>query len=166
MSVKTSLTLSLAAVALLLSGCGSESKPQAVPDLRGERLDVAERHLDDTGLEYERIGGGALGIVVRSHWRVCDQEPTPGVRARKVRLIVARTCLRVPPARARPIVPDLVGRDLDEAKDLLEELGFRYDVVSWDVGEPVADRLWEVCDQAPRGGAESGFVELYVERDC
>jgi hypothetical protein len=78
---------------LLLAGCGGRAaKPQRVPDLRGDRLDVAEARLRDRGLDWEELGGGTLGILVRSHWQVCDQDPDPGDRASKVSLIVERDC--------------------------------------------------------------------------
>jgi hypothetical protein len=76
--------------AALAGGCGGEAKP--VPDVEGKRLDVAQEILDDEGLEYEVIGGGALGVIVRSNWEVCDQRPRAGVEAQSVNLVVARSC--------------------------------------------------------------------------
>lgn len=66
-----------------------------VPDLQGERLDVAEDELDGKGLRYTEIGGGAFGIVVRSNWTVCSTEPSGGAQVSKgarVKLIVDRSC--------------------------------------------------------------------------
>jgi hypothetical protein len=80
------------ALAFAVVGCGGKATLHRVPDLRGERLDVAEARLEARGLDWEELGGGALGIVVRSHWYVCDQEPRPGKKARTVRLIVERDC--------------------------------------------------------------------------
>jgi hypothetical protein len=77
MRVKSSL-ISAASV-LALAGCGS-NEPQVVPDVRHERLDVAEERLDSLGLGYEEIGGGTFGIVVRSEWEVCRQERLRGRR--------------------------------------------------------------------------------------
>jgi PASTA domain-containing protein len=68
------------------SGSGSEK----VPDLVGERLDVAEDELDSLGIDYKEIGGGTFGIVVRSNWEVCETRPEAGARATTVRLIVER----------------------------------------------------------------------------
>ena len=79
MQVKRTLTqLALVPVVALLAGCGGDADPQQVPDVRGQRLDVAEERLDRSGLDYEEIGGGTFGIVVRSNRRVCEQEPQPG----------------------------------------------------------------------------------------
>jgi beta-lactam-binding protein with PASTA domain len=66
-----------------------------VPDEVGKRLDVAESDLGDAGLTYQEIGGGALGIIVRSNWTVCQTEPAAGSTVgsgRSVKLIVARSC--------------------------------------------------------------------------
>ena len=56
--------------------CGGEAN--RVPDVEGERLDVAQELLDDAGLGYEVIGGGALGVIVRRNWQVCEQRPRAG----------------------------------------------------------------------------------------
>jgi hypothetical protein len=91
MKVKPALLAGI--VPLLLVGCGTGSAPtRRVPDVRGERLDVAEALLRDRGLEFDEFGGGTFGILVRSNWEVCDQDPAPGRRAGHVRLIVDRDC--------------------------------------------------------------------------
>lgn len=77
-------------LAVLAGGCGGETN--RVPDVEGKRLDVAQEVLDDAGLGYEVIGGGLLGVVVRSNWEVCEQRPQAGVRAKTVDLVVARSC--------------------------------------------------------------------------
>jgi hypothetical protein len=79
-------------VAGLLAGCGGSAEPVRVPDVRGQRLDVAEARLDARGLQWEEIGGGAFGVVVRSHWYVDEQIPRPGRKATTVRLIVEPNC--------------------------------------------------------------------------
>jgi hypothetical protein len=57
-----------------------------------EPLNAAEDELDARSLEYEAVGGGLFGIVVRSHWTVCRQVPQAGTRAKHVTLFVARDC--------------------------------------------------------------------------
>jgi hypothetical protein len=83
-------------LAFVAGGCGGEANP--VPDVEGERLDVAQELLDDAGLGYEVIGGGDLGVLVRRNWQVCEQRPRPGRRAKSVDLIVGRSCIGTVPA--------------------------------------------------------------------
>lgn len=80
--------------AVLAGGCGGEANREAkrVPHVEGKRLDVAQEILDDAGLRYEVVGGGALGVIVRSNWEVCEQRPRAGRRAKTVDLEVARSC--------------------------------------------------------------------------
>src|SRR5262249_48971091 len=77
----------------------------AVPDLTGQALDVAERRLDDLGLNSSRVGGGLFGVVIPSDWDVCEQAPPPGSSARRgstVRLLVDRPDACSPlPSRVR-----------------------------------------------------------------
>jgi hypothetical protein len=81
----------VALIALLAGGCGGEAN--RVPQVEGKRLDVAQELLDDAGVGYEVIGGGALGVLVRSNWEVCRQRPRAGKKAKTVDLIVARSCV-------------------------------------------------------------------------
>ena len=85
----TALILTAAA---LLVGCGGTAEPKRVPDVRGQRLDIAEARLDARGLQWEEIGGGVFGVVVRSNWYVDEQIPRPGAKTTTVRLIVVRDC--------------------------------------------------------------------------
>jgi hypothetical protein len=68
-------------------------KPAAIvePNVTGQRLDVAEMHLDAKRLRYREVGGGTFGVVVRSNWNVCSQEPSAGAKnPGRVNLIVGR----------------------------------------------------------------------------
>ena len=78
----------------LLNGCGDDA-PIDIPDVVGERLDVAIEELQDVGLEGEAIGGGVFGIVEESNWHVCEQRPAAGQSAEapdSVKLVVEREC--------------------------------------------------------------------------
>jgi hypothetical protein len=67
--------------------------PPVVPDVTGQRLDVAELHLRAKHIRYREVGGGTFGILVRSNWTVCEQEPQAGTAANgRVSLIVDRAC--------------------------------------------------------------------------
>ncbi|HEV8603171.1 MAG TPA: PASTA domain-containing protein [Gaiellaceae bacterium] len=139
------------------AGCGgSEVKP--VPDVAGERLDVAQDELDDLGLGYEVIGGGVFGVVVRSHWQVCEQHPGPGGRAKSVHLVIARSCGEPQPAGG---VPDVTGLRLDVAERELGERGLEYYVYAGD--EVIIRSNWTVCGQYPEPGGRPAEVDLYVE---
>jgi beta-lactam-binding protein with PASTA domain len=153
--------ISLVVLAVSLTGCGTR-EARRVPDVRGDRLDVAEQQLGDRGLDFEEVGGGAFGIVVRSNWRVCDQDPRAGRTARSVRLIVDRDC---EPPPVVPTVPDVIGENLDEAEEDLDAAGVGYSVEAGDE-EPIVEHLWEVCGETPAPGTRTDFVELYVARDC
>lgn len=67
-----------------------------MPDLLGERLDVALSDLDGLGFgedDVELVGGGTFGILDESNWFVCEQRPEPGdTTLENLRLIVDRTC--------------------------------------------------------------------------
>jgi serine/threonine protein kinase len=64
----------------LLDRGGAAAGEQAIelPDVAGERLDIAEQELRDLGLRIRREGGGLLGIVVPENWEVCDTNPEGG----------------------------------------------------------------------------------------
>lgn len=150
------------AALFFLAGCGG-SEPRSVPDVRYERLDVAEDRLDRLGLGYQEIGGGAFGVVVRSEWMVCRQEPDAGRKARTVRLIVDRSC--APPPVEKVVLPDLVGDRLEAAERALERRNVAYRVASW-TGGRVLRAGARVCDQEPDAGRRAANVTLYVAADC
>lgn len=159
-------TFLLIAAVFVLAGCGESAKPKRVPDVREQRLDLAEGRLDARGLDWEEIGGGTLGIVVRSHWWVCDQEPTPGTLGRTVKLVVERECPLPPPTET--VVPNVIGQSLEDADDELDNLRIAHDAETYDGDDdvPLVEHLWEVCGQDPAPGSRGSYVELYVDRDC
>ena len=154
---------------LLVAACGEGREDRVVPDVRGERLDRAERLLAEQKLDASETGAEGAAGLVRKNWTVCAQHPAPGKLARSVRLVVARTC--APRAAESPepqavIVPDVTGESLEDAK---EELHARGLIVGYstDDGDPVlVDRLWHVCDQEPYGGERARFVHLDVAHVC
>jgi beta-lactam-binding protein with PASTA domain len=154
--------IGLLAVAVLVAGCGREER--RVPDVTGQRLDVAQERLEAAGLAYDTLGGGTFGVVVRSNWFVCEQNPNPGVVAETVKLIVERSC---PTPRPTPgVVPNVTGWRLDHAQDRLARLGFTFENYASDGGPIRRAERWIVCDQYPPGGEVAENVELHVEHDC
>jgi beta-lactam-binding protein with PASTA domain len=135
--------------ALAVAGCGAPSEP--VPDVVGERLDVAKSEVEDAGYDAEEIGGGTFGIVVESNWTVCDTDPPAGQTGDgTVKLIVDRVCEtatmdaaaeqsaaaqgtpkkkrkrrnRQPaPAPAHVTVPNVVGMDHQAAQNHMQDVG-------------------------------------------
>lgn len=82
--------IALFACVAALAGCGGTLTPKRVPNVKYERLDVAEARLEARGLQWEEIGGGAFGVVVRSNWYVREQIPKAGKKATIVKLVVER----------------------------------------------------------------------------
>jgi beta-lactam-binding protein with PASTA domain len=146
---------------LALAGCGNASG-KVVPAVRGERLDVAENTLDSVGVGYAIVGGGAFGVVVRSHWTVCSQAPAPGSVAASVTLYVDRSC----PSDTAGVVPDVEWETLDDAREELEAAGFQVDAESLDSDSIIVESNWTVCDQAPLAGHRGRTVVLEVAHDC
>ena len=158
---KTAAAVASLLAGLTLAGCGA-TVPKAVPDVTGQRLDMAQDTLDATGLRYSTVGGGAFGIVVRSHWVVCRQTPRARARATSVTLYVGRVC----PSSRASIVPDVVDQTLEDARSTLEDAGFGVTAESLD-GDPIlAESLWTVCDQKPEPGHRGRSVVLEVAQDC
>ena len=49
-----------------------------VPDVVGQRLDIAKRQLGLRRFEVDVDGGGLVGVVRERNWRVTKQSPAPG----------------------------------------------------------------------------------------
>ena len=151
---------------LFVAACGGGSEPRVVPDVRGERLDRAERLLADQKLDWDEERDSGVSVLVRANWTVCAQTPAPGKLARRVVLRVAKRCPAAATTRKPPLLPWLIGSDLHEAKEELDAICVSYSVVT-DDGDPVlVDRLWTICDQTPGGGTRAANVELRVEHEC
>jgi len=157
-TIRLLVLLCAVVVLLVTAGCGGR-ETKVVPLVAGQRLDLAKDELDDVGVGYEVTGGGALGVVVESHWRVCEQHPGPGRRANSVELVVARSCPGTAARRGR--VPDVTGLRLDVAERELGERALEYYVYADD--EVIIRSNWTVCSQYPEPGDRAVEVELYVE---
>lgn len=60
-----------------LSGDETVITRTAVPDVTGERLDVAHERLKRAGFMVKEEDGGLFGSVVDSNWEVVEQDPAP-----------------------------------------------------------------------------------------
>jgi beta-lactam-binding protein with PASTA domain len=150
------------ASAFAAAACG-HTEPRRVPNVTGLQLDAAEARLDARGLDSSVEGGGTFGVIVRSHWQVCEQVPRPGRKATEVTLVVERACSGVPAVRPN-IVPDVEYETLPEAQVELREAGLGWEVEA--DGHVLVPSNWEVCDQVPSPGEWGDSVELYIEQDC
>jgi serine/threonine-protein kinase len=74
---------------------GGTPAPATVPDLRGARLDFAEKFLDRVGVSHDTSGGGTFGIIDRGNWTVCTTTPAgaaPLPPDTSVKLFVEHSC--------------------------------------------------------------------------
>jgi len=88
------VTSAVLAVTLLVAGCSGEAAV-TMPDVVGKGLDVAISDVKRAGIddEVEVLGGGMFGVVDKSNWTVCSQEPQNGAEVSSApRLTVDRTC--------------------------------------------------------------------------
>lgn len=79
-----------------MAGCGSDD-PIAMPDVTGQKLDVAYDKIKNAGFDdKDKVkveGGGLFGVVVESNWTVCEQQPAAGKNiSEDPSLIVDRSC--------------------------------------------------------------------------
>ena len=162
------LILGIIALAVVLTSgaCGGDASE--VPDVVGQRLDVARSDVEDAGYDVEVLGGGLFGVVVEANWYVCEQRPVPGTTGSgSVTLVVDRSCgsatepgsgEQTPGAGAGAetfVMPDLVGTVLQDAQDRLQSLG-SYVLDQEDASGlgrfQVLDSNWIVCRQSPAPG--------------
>ena len=141
----------------------------SLPDLVGERLDVAEDALDDLGIDYEEIGGGTFGVVDASNWTVCAQDPEAGVETTSVELVVARpgecdASTQGDSDGSTDSIPKLAGVRLDVAEDQLEDLGIASEIIGGGTFGVLDHTAWEVCSTRPRAGQSAQVVKLIVDR--
>lgn len=88
------VTSAVFAVTLLIAGCSGKAAV-TMPDVVGKGLDVAISDVKRAGIdkEVEVLGGGVFGVVDKSNWKVCSQEPQSGAGVSSApRLTVDRTC--------------------------------------------------------------------------
>ena len=95
-----------------LAACSS-SQVKVMPDVKGQKLDVALNDIKRAGFEdkVDIVGGGIFGVVVKSNWEVCDQSPAAGQALTAApQLTVARSCGNETPApTASPTVTSSSG---------------------------------------------------------
>jgi beta-lactam-binding protein with PASTA domain len=163
---RTALAAALGALGLLVivvvvvavAQSDQSGEPLAAPDVRGLRLDVADSRLESLGLDVKTSGGGAFGVVNRSNWWVCTQDPGPGRETTEVEVFVERECSW----RA----PGVAGLTLERARRVLDRANVPYDEIDVEGKQPLAGRRWLVCRQQPTSGVATSRVRLTVARVC
>jgi serine/threonine-protein kinase len=129
----------------------------AVPDIRGQELVQAQRILTESGLMIGRV----LLIHSDAHARqtVIGQEPAPGAPAvRGDRLVLLQS---LGPLDTLVAVPDLIGREMVAALNLLKELQVEARVSF----QQEVSRQGHVIAQDPAPGAKvrvGGLVQLTI----
>ncbi|WP_199566864.1 Stk1 family PASTA domain-containing Ser/Thr kinase [Streptomyces triticagri] len=123
----------------------SKGSPIDVPDVVGESLDDARGELEGAGLEVtvkpERI------FSEEDEGDVARQSPGEGRRLAtgdKVTLTISK-------GQDMVEVPDVEGKQKDQARQELEDAGFKVKVQSWFIGDKVWDQSVDGGDEAPRG---------------
>lgn len=128
--MRRNVTVLVAAlVAVLSTAACSSSPPISMPNVVGKHLDVALSDVERAGVldDVDVVGGGVFGIVDKSNWTVCTQEPAAGAAVDKApRVTVERTCPGSPDAAAAP-TPEATGADEEQpevtetADDVVDE---------------------------------------------
>lgn len=126
--------------------------PVTVPDVRGQHVDDAKAELEDEGLTVVVRTSTSKDMEVD---HVISQNPRPGTgvsEGHSVTLVVSTG----PPQVEVPIVE---GKHRDEAVRILEEAGFKVNLLDFPYGDDIVRR------QSPAGGDttdEGGTVTLWV----
>ena len=115
--------VALIAGAIAASIAWSNSRAVVIPDVQGLPLDIAERALQVVNLSAEVAGTRVSTDVPEG--AVISQDPLPGTESRRgdvVRLILSAGPQTFP-------LPDVIGMDVDEARDELVRRGLVVNVV-------------------------------------
>ncbi|MFD5572466.1 Stk1 family PASTA domain-containing Ser/Thr kinase [Streptomyces cadmiisoli] len=129
-----------------------------VPDLAGRRLDEARQLLEDAGLEPGMVTREFSDEVTRG--LVIASDPGTGTTAR------AGTAVALTVSKGSPVdVPDVTGRDLDDAREKLEEEGLEVRIAPQEVhSEFDAGQVARQSPAADSEVAEGDTVTLTVSK--
>ncbi|MEW6007657.1 MAG: PASTA domain-containing protein [bacterium] len=136
----------------------SEIPPCIVPYLIGMQRADAEKAIKEAGL--------VLGMVIeqistKPKDEVLKQRPNPGTEVKKESLVDLLISSGPPP---KVIVPDLIGRSIEEARGMLEEVGLRLSgIILKKESAIIAEG--KIAEQKPSAGEEVGegsFVQVWT----
>ena len=119
-----------------------------IPGVIGMTREQALTALETAGF---RVGQVAERASNEPRGAVIDSRPRPGVQApmpSDVSLVVSAGPTMV-------VVPDVIGRPLDDAKILLQQVGLTIGEITWATGSAITDAAAVVVSQSPAAGSET-----------
>ncbi|WP_156727640.1 hypothetical protein [Streptomyces apocyni] len=143
-----------------------EAKTAELPNLVGKGLQSAQDAAQAAGFygltSHDSLGRGRNQVLDRN-WKVCFQTPKPGRHSTDTEVDLGAVKLeescpekdRKEPAKAGERMPDLRGKSVKVARDVLDP-STSIDVtdVSGQDRAVLVDSNWKVCSQDPQVGAE------------
>lgn len=129
---------------LVSSGQRLAPVPAVIGMSREQALTALESAGFVSGEVVTRPSNEPFGAVIDSRPRPGTQAPTPSA----VALVLSAGPTTV-------LVPDVVGRPLDDAKVLLQQVGLTVGEVSWGAGGAVMDASAVVVGQSPPAGSQA-----------
>jgi len=122
------------------------AKTIAVPDVLQQTQDSATAELQAAGFEVQVVQAPSDSTP---EGLVSAQSPDPGTQADKGSTVT----ITVSTGPSSATVPDVVGKDKNEAKQELQDAGFKVDMQDVPVSDPTQNNV--VQDQDPEGGSNA-----------
>ena len=120
----------------------------SVPALIGMSREAALTAIESAGF---RAGDVVERASNEPRDAVIDSRPRPGVQAP----IPSNISLVVSSGPTIVIVPDLLGRSLEDARILLQQVGLTVGEITWATGSALTDAAAVVVSQSPAAGSEA-----------
>jgi serine/threonine-protein kinase len=119
-----------------------------IPGVIGMTREQALSALETAGF---RVGQVAERASNEPRGAVIDSRPRPGVQAP----MPSDVALVVSAGPTMVVVPDVIGRPLDDAKILLQQVGLTIGEITWATGAAITDAAAVVVSQSPAAGSET-----------
>jgi serine/threonine-protein kinase len=127
----------------------------AVPDVTTQAIFPAVRSIEQSGLHAQ------VTLVDSSQpaGSVISQSPTAQTKATKGQVVTLEVSLGQNPAQSSQ-VPDVTGKDVQQATQALNDAGFTVQTVDREVADATQDG--KVVDEQPSGQAPQGFTIIVI----